>query len=91
MIGVLESGKLREPSQGNSYAEPSNRRSALGLNFGVRSQCMSHMQFVHRGFLRLLVCVADGAEESTNYFVVGLELAVVGRLLEHAQVEVRRW
>ena len=46
---------------------------------------------VRGGQTSLLVGVADRAEEAANDFVVGLKLAEVGRLLEHAQVEVRGW
>ena len=46
---------------------------------------------VRGGQTSLLVGVADRAEEAANDFVVGLKLAEVGRLLEHAQMEVRGW
>jgi hypothetical protein len=39
----------------------------------------------------LFVGIADGAEEAANHFIVGFKFAVVGRLLEHAQVEIRWW
>ena len=51
-----------------------------------------HINSVVRGSqASLLVGVADRAEEAANDFVVGLKLAEVGRLLEHAQMEVRGW
>ena len=51
-----------------------------------------HVDSVVRGSqASLLVGVADRAEEAANDCVVGLKLAEVGRLLEHAQMEVRGW
>lgn len=40
---------------------------------------------------RLLVCITDRAEEAADDFVFSLKLAVVGRFLEHAQMQVGRW
>jgi len=39
----------------------------------------------------LLICVTNRAEEAADDFVLSLELAVVGSLLEHAEMQIRRW
>ena len=46
---------------------------------------------VCRGQASFLVSIADRAEVAADDFVICLELAIVGCLLEHAEVEVRWW